>query len=350
MLPEPILLEAQAELLDWQGSGMSILEVNHRSDAFQSLLLQAEADIRELLRIPDYYHVLFLGGAARTQFAMVPMNFLSPEAYAGYLVSGIWSSLAYEEACKLKHAYCVASSQADGFNKTPDPASWTLRDSTQYVYFTPNETINGVRFTQVPEVGSTPLVVDMTSCLLSEPIEIDKFALIFAGAQKNISTAGLTLVIVRDDLLEQLPEPVIPTMMDYRTQVAHRSLYATPPVFNCYLAATMFRWVKQQGGVEALYAVNCQKAARLYQYLDDSSFYTCAIEKNSRSLMNVCFFLNNQSLEKDFLMRAQERGLVGLKGHRLVGGLRASLYNAMPMAGVDALIAFMQEFAKEHHV
>ena len=344
-LPAPVLLTAQKELLDWQGSGMSILETGHRTPLFQQLMQEAEADLRELLAIPKHYHVLFLGGAARTQFAMVPMNLLSAGEDAGYLVSGIWSSLAFDEARKLKSAYCIASSASEGFRQTPHSTDWQLRDNTAYVYYTPNETINGTRYADIPAMGDIPLIADMTSCLLSEPIDVSKFGLIFAGAQKNIAPAGLTVVIIRSDLLTRLNEMPIPTMMDYRTHVAHQSLYATPPVFNCYMAANMFKWLKAQGGVQALYKINLEKAAKLYQYIDSSSFYQCPVKNHSRSLMNVCFSLTQPELENDFLIESSLRGLCALKGHRMVGGLRASLYNAMPMAGVDALIDFMQDFA-----
>lgn len=344
-LPESILLEAQAELLNWQGLGVSVLEVGHRTPQFQHLLHEAERDLRELLTIPDEYHVLFLGGAARTQFAMIPLNCLRDTQQAGYLVSGVWSSLAFDEARKLKTAYCLGSTETDGFRHAPDVVSLACRENTAYVYYTPNETVNGIRFPTVPKTGGIPLVADMTSCLLSEPITVTDFGLIFAGAQKNIAPAGLTIVIVRPDMLALDPHTVLPTMLDYRTHVAHQSLYATPPVFNCYMAAKMFRWVKAQGGVQALYEENLRKAHRLYDYIDTSDYYHCVIEKQSRSLMNVCFSLNNQALEEDFLMQANQNGLYALKGHRLVGGLRASLYNTMPMAGVEALIAFMQEFA-----
>lgn len=344
-LPESVLLEAQAELLNWQGRGLSILETGHRTPEFQQVMQEAEADFRALLSIPDDYHVLFLGGAARTQFAMVPMNLMTPGQQAGYLISGLWSSLAFDEACKVKSAYCIANSDHHGFRKIPDPTDWQLRHNTTFIYYTPNETVNGVRFPEVPKTGDIPLVADMTSCLLSEPLDISKFGLIFAGAQKNIAPAGLTVVIVRASLLETLIDPIIPTMMDYRTHVIHKSLYATPPVFNCYMAAKMFKWIKAQGGVPALYKINCEKAAKLYDFIDSSPFYQCLIEPNSRSLMNVCFSLVKPELEDEFLIKANLRGLCALKGHRMVGGLRASLYNAMPIAGVDALIKFMQDFA-----
>ncbi len=345
MLPESILREAQAELLDWHGLDMSILEVGHRTAQFTQLMADAEADLRELLLIPDDYHVLFLTGAARTQFAMVPMNLLHPPQQGGYLVSGVWSALAYQEAARLSSAYCVASSASSDFYELPVFDASALRDETSYVYYTPNETINGIRFPTQPEVFDRPLVADMTSCLLSEPLRVTDFGLIFAGSQKNIAPAGLTIVIVRADLLEVPPASCLPTMFDYRTHVAERSLYATPATFQCYFAAKMFQWIKTQGGVDALYQLNCQKSAKLYAYIDSSSCYHAPVTPSARSLMNVCFTLSDQRREGEFLRRAHDCRLYALQGHRLVGGFRASLYNAMPLSGVDALIAFMQDFA-----
>lgn len=348
-LPESILREAQAECLNWHGLGLSVMEVGHRTDVFMALLREAEQDLRDLLSIPDHYHVLFLGGAARTQFATVPLNFIQAPQQGAYLVSGVWSYLALQEAQKLKQAYCLASSDVEQqFFSAPKANDWLLQPNTAYVYYTPNETVNGVRFPYVPKVNGKPLIADMTSCLLSEVIHVEDYGLIFAGSQKNIAPAGLTVVIVRDELLKQRSPSVIPTMFDYQTHVDHRSLYATPPVFNCYMAAKMFKWLKAQGGVGAMEKINRQKAQRLYQYIDDSAFYHCPIAIESRSNMNVCFSIRTSELEPLFLQQAEAQGLVALKGHRLVGGLRASLYNAMPMAGVEALLAFMQAFAKEH--
>lgn len=341
-LPESILLEAQAELLSWKGLGLSILELGHRTPEFVQLMQEAELDLRQLLTIPDNYHVLFLGSSARTQFAMVPMNLMSAGQQAAYLISGIWSNMAYEEARRLTSAYSLGHSE----KTVPVLSEAAIREGTAYVYFTPNETINGVRFAKTPKTGSIPLIADMTSCLLSEPINVNDYGLIFAGAQKNIAPAGMTLVIIRSDLLDKPNSISIPTMMDYKTHVTHHSLYATPPMFNCYFAAKMFKWVKAQGGVNALYQINCAKSAKLYDYIDNSGFYVCPVEKESRSLMNVCFLLPNPEMETDFLNQACQHGLYALKGHRLVGGIRASLYNAMPMEGVDALIQFMQEYSR----
>jgi len=347
-LPESILLEARAELLNWHGLGLSVMEISHRSAPFQAIMEEAEALLRTLLAIPDHYHVLFLGGAARTQFAMIPMNLLSSASQAAYLISGCWSSMAYKEACRLKKAYCVGTSEPSHFTTLPDAHVDALLPDTKYLYYTPNETINGVRFPNVPVCGTVPLVADMTSCLLSEPINVADYGLIFAGAQKNIAPAGLTVVIVRSDLLENAADPVIPTMLDYRTHTANHSSYATPPTFNCYMAGKMFHWIKAQGGVHALYQHNCEKAAKLYQFIDASSFYHCSVATDARSIVNVCFTLSQPDRTDEFVKQALRRGLYGLKGHALVGGLRASLYNAMPMAGVNALIAFMGEFSDDY--
>ncbi|KTD70391.1 phosphoserine aminotransferase [Legionella santicrucis] len=348
MLPECILREAQEEFLDWKNLGISVLEIGHRSSEFMALLNHAEQTLRELLTIPKNYQILFLGGAARTQFAMIPMNLLHPNEQAGYIITGIWSHIAFSEAQYLKKAYCIASSEKNSYKNIPSAKDWEINENTAYVYYTANETVNGVQFPYVPPITEIPLVADMTSSLLSEPLDVSKFGLIFAGAQKNIANAGLTIVIIRDDLLERAPNPPVPTMLHYKTQAEHHSLYATPPVFNCYLADKMFRWIKAQGGVDEMYRLNCQKATKLYQYLDSSEFYSTDIDNDARSIVNVCFSLKNTRLENEFLRLAQLRGLYALKGHRLVGGIRASLYNAMPMAGVDALIEFMSEFAKEN--
>lgn len=349
MLPEPVMQEAHAEWFDWQQQGMSVVEIGHRTPIFMAMLAEAEASLRNLLTIPDHYHVLFLGGAARTQFAMVPMNLLSHQQKGGYLVSGIWSEMAFEEASRLKRAYCIASSATNNFKNAPQPLEWQIQDDTAYVYYTSNETINGVRFPQVPQFGpDLPLVVDMTSSLLSEPLTISEYGLIFAGAQKNIAPAGLTVVIVRSDLLEHVPDLPIPTMLDYRVHAANHSLYATPPSFNCYMAWKMFQWLQEEGGVDVMHRRNQRKAAKLYDYIDASSFYHCAIEPSSRSIMNVCFSLSSPELEAEFVEQSTHAGLYALKGHKRIGGLRASLYNAMPMAGVDALLNFMADFAKAH--
>lgn len=350
MLPESILKEAQEELLNWHGLGMSVLEVGHRTLEFTELLARAEQTLRDLLHIPNSYHVLFLGMASRTQFAMIPMNFLNPDQEAGYIVTGLWSQMAFQEAQLLKKAYCIRSEEQGGFISVPEDKVILAQENTGYVYYTPNETVHGVKFPYTPKVKNAPLIADMTSCLLSEPLDIQKYGLIFSGAQKNIANAGLTIVIVRNDLLERAPNPVIPTMLHYKTQAQHHSLYATPPVFNIYLASKMFDWLKSQGGIESVFTQNCMKAAKIYQYLDSSDFYTTKVRPEARSIMNVCFSLQDSSLEEKFILCAEQRGLCALKGHRLVGGLRASLYNAMPIDGVELLVQFMTEFAQAHQV
>lgn len=347
MLPEPILKEVQTELLNWQNTGMSIMEIGHRTPEFIELMAKAEQGLRELLHIPSNYHVLFLGGAARTQFAMIALNFLDQSEQGAYLISGIWSALAFKEACKLKNAYCVASSESQGFVDWPEMTDWQIQDKTRYLYFTSNETINGIRL-KAPTFTGLPLIADMTSSILSEPIDVQNYHLIFAGAQKNIANSGLTVVIVRDEFLNSIGDKILPTMLDYRIHAMEHSIYATPPTFNCYIALKMFDWLKQQGGVKAIYEVNCKKANMLYDYIDSSSFYSCKIAKQARSLVNVCFTLKKSDLEPIFLTKASRRGLLALKGHRAVGGLRASLYNSMPLVAVEQLIEFMCDFAKEY--
>lgn len=351
MLPEPILKDAQRDLLDWQQTGMSILEVGHRTAPFRELLDQAEIKLRRLLKIPDNYHVLFLSGPARMLFSMIPMNFLAAGESADYLVTGIWSAMALQEAQKLKQARCVASGEKNGFTTVSEQSSWQLNSQASYFYYTPNETVNGI-YCPKPDfldknssAASMPLIADMTSCLLAEPIIVEDYDLIFTGAQKNIANAGLTLVIIRDEFVKTIQHTNLPTIFDFRTHIEHHSLYTTPPTFNCYLAAKMFSWIEERGGVEALYEINQRKAATLYQCIDESSFYTCAIDKPYRSIFNICFSVPNPKLEKLFIEEATKRKLYALQGHRLVGGLRASLYNSMPMDGVLSLTDFMRDFA-----
>lgn len=356
MLPEVLLKQAQHDLLNWQDQGMSILEIGHRTADFRALLDQAEATLRRLLTIPAYYQVLFLAGPARMLFSMIPMNLLSAQQQGGYLVTGIWSLMAYQEAQHVRAATCVASSEATGFTTVPARDSWRLTSDNvvknaspnplAYLYYTPNETVNGL-YCPTPELPEDlPLIADMTSCLLAEPIQVSQYDLIFAGAQKNIANAGLTVVIVSDRLLASIQQDHLPTIFDLRTHVAHRSLYTTPPTFNCYLANKMFSWIEEQGGVAALHAINQAKAQKLYDYIDASSFYHCLVEAPYRSFLNVCFKLADPSQEDFFIEQAKKRHLLALRGHRAVGGLRASLYNAMPMEGVDCLIEFMRDFAK----
>lgn len=343
-LPESILIQAQEELLDWHHEGVSILEIGHRTEAYMKMMQEAEHDLRLLLSIPTSYHVLFLGGAARSQFSLIPMNFRAQSDSALYIISGVWSSMAYDEALKLGNTCAVELNNTEAMVDLNS----ICKPNCSYAYYTPNETINGIRIATPPKVRDIPLIADMTSCLLSEPICLSDYGMVFAGAQKNISCAGLTIVIIHDDMLKKTGVSPLPTMFDYKTHVQHHSLYATPPMFQCYLAAKMFKWLLAKGGVKAIYELNCQKAKLLYDFIDASALYTCRVDNPLRSIMNVCFTLNAKGLEGLFLQQAQEAGLIGLQGHRLVGGFRASLYNAMPIEGVLALIKFMQDFANQH--
>lgn len=348
MLPEEILLEAQSELLDWQGRGLSVLEIGHRTEAFIDLMNEAEQKLRDLLLVPDTYHVLFLGGAARLQFGMIPLNFIKKGQIPGYLVTGLWSRMAFEEAMRIDNAWCIASGEQNHFLSVPAHSGWIFKENAAYLYYTPNETVNGVRCTYLPKYGNVPLVADMTSCLLSEPIDINDYGLIFAGAQKNIANAGLTVVIVRKSWVDAIDNEHIPTMLDYRTHANHQSRYATPPTFNCYLALKMFQWLQKQGGLTAIHEKNKAKASLLYHYIDASDFYHCKIKTEDRSLLNACFVLDNPALEELFLQEATHQGLLALRGHKSAGGLRASMYNSMPIEGVEKLISFMDDFSKEH--
>ncbi len=344
MLPESVLKTAQRELLNWDGLGCSVMEISHRSPQFRTLLDKAENSLRSLLNIPNDYHVLFLSGATRTQFAMLPMNLLTSTERGAYLISGVWSEMAFKEASQTNQAYCVSNSESSNFLTLPEYDLDDFLSNTAYLYYIPNETIQGIRFPTVP-TADVPLIADMTSCLLTEPIRVSDYGVIFAGTQKNIGPAGLTIVIIRNSLLENMPENSgIPTMLDYRTHVKHRSLYATPPSFNCYMTALMLEWMQSQGGVETLFQQNCEKAAKLYQAIDDSPHYHCPVTKEARSIVNVCFTLAQSGREDAFFKQAEQRGLYGLRGHRLTGGIRASLYNAMSMAGVEALVDFMSAF------
>ncbi|MGQ3891396.1 3-phosphoserine/phosphohydroxythreonine transaminase [Legionella sp. CNM-4043-24] len=349
MLPDELLLEAQSELLDWQGSGMSIMEIGHRTKEYAQLMKDCEDLLRTLLTIPDNYRILFLGSPARQHFSMVPMNLLAKDRKGAYIVSGLWSAMALDEGSRLRDTYCIASSEHSGFRDLPDMTGLSFEENTDYLYYTPNETVNGVRCPK-PAHGNIPLVADMTSCLLTETINVNDYGLIFAGAQKNIANSGLSLVIVRDDVIARLPEQTLPKTLDYRIQVSNNSLYATPPTFNCYLAYKMFQWIQRQGGVKALETINQEKASRLYSFIDASTFYSAPVAPKARSLVNVCFSLKDSSLDSLFLEQARARGLLALQGHREVGGMRASMYNSMPIEGVDSLIAFMDDFARQQTV
>jgi len=347
VLPKEVLQQAQAEMLDWHGSGMSVMEMSHRGKEFMGIAAEAEADLRELMGIPANYKVLFLQGGASQQFAMIPMNLLRGKASADYLNTGEWSKKAISEAKKYGAVNVVATSADKNFSYVPDFADWKCDLEAAYLHFTPNETIGGVEFSWLPEAGSVPLVADMSSCILSRPIDVSKYGLIYAGAQKNIGPAGLTIVIVREDLVGNVVAGT-PTMLDYKTHADNDSMYNTPPTYAIYMAGLTFQWLKRQGGIAAMEAANATKAELLYRTIDASSLYFNKVHKDCRSRMNVPFFLRDESHNEAFLSGAKEAGLLQLKGHKSVGGMRASIYNAMPLAGVQALCAYLQEFERTH--
>ena len=347
VLPQEVLEQARDEMLNWQGCGMSVMEMSHRGKEFMGIAAQAEADLRELLAIPANYKVLFLQGGASAQFAMVPMNLLRGKKSADYVNTGEWSKKAIKEAKKFGGVNVAATSEDGNFSYAPTQDKWKLDADAAYVHYTPNETIGGVEFNWVPETGNVPLVADMSSNILSRVIDVSKFAVIYAGAQKNIGPAGLTIVIVREDLIgETLPGT--PTMMDYKIHADNESMYNTPPTYGIYVAGLVFKWLKRNGGLAKMEQLNIAKANILYDYLDSTSFYNCPTAKENRSRMNVPFTLKDATLDEEFLKQAKARGLVQLKGHRSVGGMRASIYNAMPMEGIKTLVDLMKEFEKAH--
>src|SRR5690606_29986808 len=347
-LPEAVLQKAQAELLDWQGRGLSVMEMSHRSAEFTSVAERAEQDLRDLLSIPSDYRVLFLQGGASQQFAQIPLNLLGEDGSADYIDTGIWSRKAIEEASRYGHINVAASAKEYDYFAIPGQNQWQLSDEAAYVHYTPNETIGGLEFNWIPEVGDKPLVADMSSTILSRPIDVSKFGLIYAGAQKNIGPAGLVIVIVREDLIGQAL-PITPSIWDYKIQADADSMSNTPPTYTWYLAGLVFKWLKAKGGLEAMAEINKRKADKLYAAIDNSGgFYRSPVEPSARSWMNVPFLLPSGELEKPFLEQAKQAGLVTLAGHRSVGGLRASIYNAMPEEGVDRLVEFMQDFARRN--
>jgi phosphoserine aminotransferase len=345
-LPEPVLKQAREEMLDWRGTGMSVMEMSHRSDEFLEIAETAEKDFRELAGVPDDYAVLFMQGGASSQFATVPLNLLGDGSTADYVNTGIWSTKGIAEASRYCNVNVVASSASSDFTTVPDPSGWQTSDDAAYLHYTPNETIGGLEFDFVPETGDTPLVADMSSTILSRPLDVSKFGLIYAGAQKNIGPSGLVVVAIRKDLLGKA-RPETPTMMNYQVMADNGSMYNTPATYSWYLAGLVFKWLKAQGGVAAMGEINRRKATKLYDFIDSNDFYANPIEPRFRSWMNVPFTLADDALNQDFLAGAEARSLLNLKGHRSVGGMRASIYNAMPEAGVDALIDYMTEFARE---
>ncbi len=341
-LPETVLEQARDELLDWQDAGLSVMEMSHRSPEIVGIYERAEHDLRELLAVPDNYRVLFLQGGASTQFGAVPLNLTQGNATADYVNTGQWSKKAIAEGKRYLNVNVAASAEDSNFSTIPPRDGWQLSEGAAYLHYTPNETIGGVEFFWAPEADA-PLVVDMSSTLLSRPINVADYGVIYAGAQKNIGPAGLTLVIVRDDLLGQA-HPLCPAMLNWQVAAEAESMYNTPPTFALYLAGLVFQWLKAQGGLGAMETLNRRKAEKLYGYIDESAFYANPVETASRSLMNVPFTLANPELDKAFLAASEAAGLLNLKGHRSVGGMRASIYNAVPEAAVDALIDFMRDF------
>ncbi len=347
MLPEDVIKRAASEMVDWRGSGMSVMEMSHRGKEFVSIAEKAEADLRDIMSIPTNYKVLFLQGGASSQFGMVPMNLLRGKDKADYINTGSWSKKAIAEAKRFCSVNVAATSEDTKFTTIPDRSAWRLDPEAAYLHYTPNETIVGVEFHDIPDAGDVPLAVDMSSTILSRPIDVSKFGVIYAGAQKNIGPAGLTIVIVREDLIGDAM-PGTPAMSDYAVHAKAGSMYNTPPTYSWYIAGLVFEWIKEKGGLEAMADINKRKSDKLYVAIDNSDYYNNPVEKGCRSWMNIPFTLAKPDLDPKFIEEAANAGLVTLKGHRSIGGMRASIYNAMPEEGVDALIAFMAEFEKNN--
>jgi len=346
-LPQTVLQQAADEMLDWHGSGMSVMEMSHRGKEFISIANEAEALLRELLAVPANYKVLFMQGGAIAENAIVPMNMLRGKASADYIDTGEWSKKSLKEAKKYGAVNVAASAASTGYTSIPARDTWKLDPGAAYVHICSNETIGGVEYHFTPDVGDVPLVADMSSSILSRPVDVSRYGLIYGGAQKNIGPAGLTIVIVREDLLGQAL-PATPSAFDYKTVADNESMYNTPPTYAIYIAGLVFKWIKSLGGLAAMEAHNRKKAALLYDYLDTTSFYIAPVARDCRSLMNVPFKLKDEALDGAFLKGAEARGMVQLKGHRSVGGMRASIYNAMPIEGVQALVTYMKEFEAQH--
>jgi phosphoserine aminotransferase len=347
VLPEEVLRQAAGEMLDWHGSGMSVMEMSHRGPEFISIAEEAEKDLRELLAVPSNYKVLFLQGGATLQFAMVPINLLAGKKSADYIATGEWSKKAIKEAKNFCNVNVAASAEDANFTYVPERSNWKLDAEAAYVHICSNETIGGVEYHWTPETADVPLVADMSSHMLSRPVDVAKYALIYAGAQKNIGPAGLVLVIVREDLLGRAPRGTA-GMLDYKVHADAQSMSNTPPTYAVYIAGLVFKWLKRQGGIAAIEQRNLAKSRMLYEFLDQSSLFRSPVRKQDRSRMNIPFTLREPALDGAFLKGAEERGMVQLKGHRSVGGMRASLYNAMPIEGVQRLVAYMSEFEAKH--
>jgi phosphoserine aminotransferase len=350
VIAQEVLSEAANDMLDWHGSGMSVMEMSHRGPEFGQILTQALADLRELLAVPENFHILFMQGGGLAENAIVPMN-LSRGATADFVVTGSWSQKSAQEGAKYCTAHIAASSQADGFTSLPDPSTWQISSDTSYVHICSNETIHGIEFHELPDLKAlgcdAPLVIDFSSHVASRGVDWSKVGLAFGGAQKNLGPAGLTLVVVRDDLLGRAL-PFCPSAFNYRLVADNQSMYNTPPTYSIYVAGLVFQWLKRLGGIAAMEARNLAKAELLYRAIDESQLYQNRVARNCRSRMNVPFFLRDESLNSAFLNQARERGLLQLKGHKSVGGMRASIYNAMPLEGVQALVAYLQEFEQSN--
>ena len=344
VLPEEVLKEAAAEMLDYNGTGMSVMEMSHRSKAFEEIIRTAEADIRELMNIPDNYKVLFLQGGASQQFAMIPMN-LMKNGVADYIVTGQWAKKAYQEAQKYGKANKIASSEDKTFSYIPDCSDLPISEDADYVYICENNTIYGTKYKELPNTKGKTLVADVSSCFLSEPVDVSKYGVIYGGVQKNVGPAGVVIVIIREDLITEDVLPGTPTMLQYKTHADANSLYNTPPAYGIYICGKVFKWLKKQGGLAAMKEKNEKKAKLLYDFLDQSKLFKGTVEPKDRSLMNVPF---DKELDAKFVKEAKEAGFENLKGHRTVGGMRASIYNAMPYEGVEALVEFMKKFEEEN--
>ena len=347
VLPEEVLQEAAAEMMDYRGTGMSVMEMSHRSKAYQAIIDEAEADLRDLMQIPDNYKVLFLQGGASQQFAMIPMN-LMKNGVADYIVTGQWAKKAYEEAKKYGKANAVASSADKTFSYIPDCSDLPISEDADYVYICENNTIYGTKYWQLPNTKGKILVSDVSSCFLSEPVDVSKYGMIYGGVQKNIGPAGVVIAIIREDLVRSDLADTVPTMLRYDIHVKNGSMYNTPPAYGIYICGKVFKWLKKMGGLEAMKEYNEKKAAILYDFLDRSKLFKGTVEKKDRSLMNVPFVTGSEELDAKFVKEATAAGFANLKGHRTVGGMRASIYNAMPIEGVEKLVAFMEKFEAEN--
>jgi phosphoserine aminotransferase len=344
MLPESVLIKAADEMVDYEGSGQSVMEMSHRSKIYESIIQGCESLLREIMNIPDNYKVLFLQGGASSQFAMIPLNLMNGSGKADFVITGQWANKAYQEASRYGKANIVASSKDRTFSYIPELDKSTFTPDADYFHICVNNTIYGTRFAKLPETGDVPLVGDISSCILSEPIDVSKFGLLFAGAQKNMAPAGLTVVIVREDLIGKARD-ITPTMLNYQIHSDNGSMYNTPPCYTIYMCKLVLEWIKNEvGGLENMKAINEKKAAILYDFLDSSKMFRGTVEKKDRSLMNIPFVTGNDELDAKFVKQATAAGFVNLKGHRTVGGMRASIYNAMPVEGVEKLVAFMKEF------